>query len=88
MAEGVPGSQIIYTRTNTPVEHCSGPGHADKGFVCIYSLDPANVKTPPTISSAEGALPVEGTGRFGFNMEWVAVTSSPSDLGTYTVTAG
>ena len=48
-----------------PVTHCSGPGHADQGFLCIYAnksvgVNPATEKVfNPEISprrAARGAL--------------------------------
>jgi hypothetical protein len=87
LEEGAPSGQVIYTKTSTPVTHCGGPGHADKGFVCIYSFNRVGLEAP-SIFSAEGSVAVGGTGRFGFIMEWKVTAAHPFDWGTYTVTAG
>jgi hypothetical protein len=88
LAEGAPAGQVIYTDAATPVTHCSGPGQADKGFVCIYSVFSSGVKNPPIVTSTE-KLGVGGTGRVGFRMAWtLEIASNPGNAGTYTVTAG
>ena len=87
--EGAPPSQVVLTGVNVPVTHCSGPGHADKGFLCIYSnkalgVNPATEKIfNPEISPSPG-----GSGRFGFMMAWTVTAADPGVFGTYTVTAG
>jgi hypothetical protein len=81
-----PVSQVVYTAVGSPVAHCSGPGHAEKGFLCVYSVFSTGLKTPPIITSTE-TLGQEGAGRFGFRMAWTLTESEPGAVGTYTVTA-
>ncbi len=42
-----PVTQVVYTAVGSPVAHCSGPGHAEKGFLCVYSVFSVGLKTPP-----------------------------------------
>lgn len=83
--------QVVYNKAETTSAHCSGPGHADRGFACIYSSVAGGILTEPAIHNIETSPPTEGTGRFGFDMEWFINTTTGEnafDLGTYTVTAG
>ena len=82
----IPQSNAIYTLTSVPVTHCSGPGHADPGFLCIYSGNRGRVSTPPLVLNFEGG-PDEGAGRFGFDLQWSITGEEAFDVGTYTVTA-
>lgn len=87
LAEGLSSSHAIYTDA-PPVEHCSGPGHAEKGFLCVYSSSRELVASPlikdPEVASH--TLPV-GTGRLGFLLQWLTSGVDAFDVGTYTVTA-
>ncbi|HEY7933895.1 MAG TPA: hypothetical protein VID48_08730 [Solirubrobacteraceae bacterium] len=89
LKEGAPSSQVITAEVKTPVTHCSGPGHADKGFLCIYinkqfGVDP----TTKQVFNPEILPAPAGTGRFGFVMSWTTTAVNPDVFGTYTVTAG
>jgi len=81
-----PMSQVVYTPATVPVAHCSGPGHAEKGFLCVYSVFSVGLKTPPIITSTE-TLGQLGAGRVGFRMAWSITEANPGAVGTYTVTA-
>ncbi|MGD0455331.1 MAG: hypothetical protein ABSB69_17220 [Solirubrobacteraceae bacterium] len=81
-----PVSQVVYTTATAPVAHCSGPGHAEKGFFCVYSVFSVGLETPPIITSTE-TLGAVGAGRFGFRMAWTISEPNPGAVGTYTVTA-
>jgi hypothetical protein len=81
-----PVSQVVYTTVDSPVAHCSGPGHAEKGFLCVYSVFSEGLETPPIITSTE-TLGQEGAGRFGFRIAWTLTEPDPGAVGTYTVTA-
>ena len=89
LALDAPESHVITTKTNTPVTHCSGPGHADQGYVCIYinieyGINPATEKVfNPEIHPSPG-----GTGRFGFMMAWTNTAADSGAFGTWTVNAG
>jgi hypothetical protein len=82
---------IVYTMVGAePVaSHCSGPGHADKDYLCIYSAGLSTGLDAPTVMNPE-VSPVsgEGTGQYGFLLSWQVTTEeSVFDRGTYTVTA-
>jgi hypothetical protein len=87
LAAPIPASNSIYTTTTAPVTHCSGPGHADHGFLCIYSGNRGRVIAPPLVLAFESASSTEGSGRFGFDMQWSITGEEAFDVGTYTVTA-
>jgi hypothetical protein len=81
-------ANVVYTTTTVPAGHCIGVGHADPGYLCIYSDIKEKVKTPPHIYSPEESGGVEVTGRFGFVLYWfVTDVGLAYDYGTYTVTA-
>jgi hypothetical protein len=81
----LPEANTEYTTTTTP--HCSGPGHAERGFLCVYSGNRGRVSTPPVILYFETGTSVSGAGRFGFDMQWTVTGEEAFDVGTYTVTA-
>jgi hypothetical protein len=89
LAEGAPKSQVVLATVGAPVTHCSGPGHADKGFLCIYSNVASDVN-PATeiVFNPEIAPPPGGSGKFGFMMAWTTTAAEARVFGTYTVTAG
>jgi len=81
----LPVAQVVFTKSNKPVEHCPGPGLADKGYLCVYSTTITGVGEPEAFNP-EGAERLLGAGRFGFTLE-IPVTGEPSAYeGTYTVT--
>jgi hypothetical protein len=87
LAATIPASNVVYDESNTVgVTHCSGPGHADPGFLCLYKDFSTGVKDPPTIRNFEHG-DVEGAGNYGFFIEWDATGSPTAGLGTWTVTA-
>jgi hypothetical protein len=87
-----PTNHVIYaTIANAiaqSVPHCSGPGHADAGYLCIYSAESAGVEGEPTVvDPEESPVGTKGTGVYGFALTWDTNATSPFDVGTYTVTA-
>lgn len=89
LEEGAPGSQVITTKVNTPVTHCSGPGQADQGFLCIYTNREYGVNAATRIIFNPEIFPSPGgSGRFGFVMAWTTTAANPGVFGTYTVSAG
>lgn len=87
LAQPIPNSHVVYTGVSSPVTHCAGPGHADPGYLCVYSGNASSVNTPPAFLNFEESSIPSGAGRYGFDMEWSVTGSAPFDLGTYTVTA-
>ncbi|HEY4997279.1 MAG TPA: hypothetical protein VII03_04725 [Solirubrobacteraceae bacterium] len=80
-------TSIEYTPSATATTNCAGPGHAARGFLCIYSGGASGVKQPPLVFEPEDGLATPGTGRFGFTLEWTVEGANAGDVGTYTVTA-
>jgi len=84
LAAEISGSKIVYTTGSAT--HCSGAGHADSGYLCIYSANHHSVGAP-TVISFEGTIAAGTTGHFGFDLEWFASTADAYDVGSYSVTA-
>jgi hypothetical protein len=88
---GIASEHIVYTTigASPAPPHCSGPGHADKGYLCVYSAESSGLEAP-TVSNPEVAkTSANGTGEHGFILSWKVTTTCPvSDVGTYAVTAG
>jgi hypothetical protein len=90
----IPAEKVKYVAAAAvPEKPCTGPGKADKGFLCIYSVSSAGLEAP-AISYFEAAEPeggsgagLPGAGVFGFQLTWVVTAAEGHDLGTYTVTA-
>jgi collagen triple helix repeat protein len=81
-------ANFVYTTTTVPASHCIGVGHADPGYLCIYSDKTEKVKTPPHVFTTEEPTGAETTGRFGFALYWfVTGQGLAHDYGSYTVTA-
>jgi hypothetical protein len=78
---------VVYTHLGAPVTHCSGSGHADPGYLCLYSNNTSGIEGAPTVTSFETPATETGTGVFGFNLEWLVNGTDAFDIGTYTVTA-
>jgi hypothetical protein len=86
LATAIPKTNVVYDESITVgVPHCSGPGHADAGFLCIYKEFSTGVKDPPTIRDFEDAG--DGAGKYGFSIEWGTTGSPTAGFGTWTVTA-
>jgi Collagen triple helix repeat (20 copies) len=86
--------RVEFTTAKTSAEHCTVPGTASRGFVCIYTSSETNVVkgeggAPQGTSTApEIEPPVLGTGRFGAVLGWKALAPGPVNvIGTYTITA-
>jgi hypothetical protein len=87
LAAVIPASNVVYDESNTVgVPHCSGPGHADAGFLCVYQDFSAGVTDPARIKDYEHS-DATGTGTFGFTLEWSTTGSPTAGFGTWTVTA-
>ncbi len=91
LAERAPISQVVYNKPGETSTHCSGLGHAERGFVCIYSSRTGQVVLD-NIFDPDAATATTGTGTTGFTL--IDTVSTPTegseafDFGTYTVTAG
>jgi len=86
----IPVSNVFYTPASTPVPHCSGPSHADPGYLCIYSAVAIGIATPELLDPETDSNLT--TGRTGFALTWKthatkALGEEEADVGTYTVTS-
>jgi len=84
LAAVIPPGKAIWTPGTAT--HCSGPGHADPGYLCVYSHVHGRLESPE-VRNWEGPSLAEGTGHFGFVLEWPVTAADAIDIGTYTVTA-
>jgi hypothetical protein len=84
LAAVIPFDKVVWTPTGTAT-HCSGPGHADPGYLCVYSDEHGSLESPE-VRNQEGPF-AEGTGHFGFVLDWLVKGPDAIDIGTYTVTA-
>jgi hypothetical protein len=85
LAAPIPTGNVVYTEVGKPVTHCSGVGHAEAGYLCLYNAGAKNVDTPEVYN--EEAVNEKGTGRFGFGLVWTVTGEEAQDYGTFTVTA-
>lgn len=86
LAAVIPVDHAVWTTTTTT--HCSGPGHADPGYLCVYSSGVFGASSPEIRNREAASSSIsEGTGHFGFYLEWLVTAAEASDVGTYTVTA-
>ena len=85
----IPLTHVVQTTTGS-APHCSGLGHADAGYLCLYSEWRYGLSSPAEVRNWEtgfGGTVLEGTGLFGFVLEWVTTKGGAREIGTYTVTA-
>lgn len=78
---------IVVSGTSAP--HCSGVGHADRRYLCLYVGDISNAPTPTSADTFDPATQNYGAGVNGFGIELVAtaVTNQWVVTGSYAVTA-
>jgi hypothetical protein len=84
LAAVIPFDKAIWTPGTAT--HCSGPGHADPGYLCVYSHVHGSLESPE-VRNWESPSLAEGTGHFGFVLDWLVTGADAIDIGTYTVTA-
>jgi hypothetical protein len=88
LANGLDSNHTIYV-TGSSATHCSGAGHADAGYLCVYqnSITGANTPDNSSIFNPENSG-YGGTGKYGFAMR-LAAPASGSYLvhGSWAVTA-
>ncbi len=80
----IPLSNIVWT-TSTAT-HCSGPGSASPGYLCIYSAHHIDIEGPEFLNPETSTTKHE-TGLFGVMIEWETDSTPSYDNGTFTVTA-
>jgi hypothetical protein len=88
LANGLDSNHTIYV-TGSSATHCSGVGHADAGYLCVYQKDIASANTPDNSSIFNPETTGSpGTGKYGFAMHLTYPgTGSWIVTGTYAVTA-
>jgi hypothetical protein len=87
LGESAASTHIVFTQAKVAAEHCSGPGSADKGYLCIYETADHGVG-PAHVFGFEASEEADVTGRHGFTLQWEATEEGAYAFGTYTVTAG
>jgi hypothetical protein len=82
-------SHVLYgPHTGGTSTRCPGPGHAERGYLCIYSTHRSGSSlTGPEIYAFASGRYEAGASRFGFDMEWHTTEADTFDAGTWTVTA-
>jgi hypothetical protein len=86
LAATIAKAQVVFTEAGAPpVEHCAGPGLADKGYLCVYATTVGEVGAAKSFD-AEGSERLEGSGRLGLTLEVPVTGAKPAYEGTYTVT--
>jgi hypothetical protein len=87
LRETLPESHVIFTSTTTPVTHCSGQGHADAGYLCIYVTSKGDIEGTPLSLYFETSQS-RGAGRAGFAAFFQVATAAAESWaeGTWTVT--
>lgn len=86
---GLDAAHAIYV-SGASAAHCSGPGHADSGYLCVYQGDIFNAKTPSSanIFNPEPSGAPAGIGAEGWSILLQAASAGAWDVfGTYAVTA-
>ena len=85
LGESAGKTHVVFTKANVEAEHCSGPGHADKGYLCIYETVAHGVGAG-SILGFEAEEEKDVTGSHGFTLQWEATEAEAFVSGTYTVT--
>jgi hypothetical protein len=85
LAAPLDGSHVSYIVGGSG-PNCPGVGKADRGFLCVYSIGRGTIAEESIYSYDSGAF-AAGSGRFGFDIEWVPLKTGAFDNGTWTVTA-
>jgi hypothetical protein len=88
LAKALDSNHTIYV-TGASATHCSGAGHADPGYLCVYqnSLTGANTPDNSSIFDPENSG-YGGTGKYGFAFRLAApATGSYLAHGSWAVTA-
>jgi hypothetical protein len=87
LKDPIADDHIVVTAAADPVTHCSGPRHADPGYMCVYTDDSANITQPPEFYDTESELKL-GTSRVGFLIQILFPEPKTEEIlwGSYAVT--
>jgi hypothetical protein len=84
LATQIPEANIIDVKSTSGAPHCSGPGHADPGYLCLYNYIASDVGGGYGYSNTEDLSTPEP----GVVLYWpVEKAGEPYAGGEYTVTA-
>jgi len=86
LAAPIDVAHVQYLPVGATVPNCPGVGQAARGFLCLYSGEEAGL-VEPEVFNFESRKFVEGTGRFGFSLQWTVLLQEGLDAGSWTVTA-
>jgi hypothetical protein len=86
LATPIDAAHVQYLPVGATVPNCPGVGHAAPGFLCLYSGEETGL-VEPEVFNFESRKFVEGTGRFGFSLQWTVLLQEAFDAGVWTVTA-
>lgn len=87
LAAGIVAEHVVVTPVATAVpKQCEGPGQAARGYLCIYTASVIDLESPHVTDPESAALP-EGSGRYGFRLEWTVKEAGPAEAaGSWSVT--
>jgi len=78
---------VVVAQGASPQPHCSGEGHADPGYLCVY--DGVTIyMAPPTISLPDSQTAGAGAEGFALSAGTTAATGAAGVYGTWTVSGG
>lgn len=86
LAAPIDVAHVQYLPVGATVPNCPGVGQAARGFLCLYSGEETGLVEPEAFNF-ESRKFVEGTGRFGFSLQWTVLLQEGFDAGSWTVTA-
>jgi hypothetical protein len=84
LAAPIPTGHVIYNTTGKTSTHCSGFGHADPGYVCMYELEASNLTFYLT---RDFSFNENAADKYGFAAFFEVKTAGGYVAGSWTVTA-
>ncbi len=87
LSAGLPVGNVVATEVGKPLPECPGPGHAERGFLCLYEAENKFFEPPEVYNGEESSTLPNGAGRFGADLSWRTTEANGYVDGTYTVTA-
>jgi len=87
LSANIPASNVVATEVSKPLTECPGPGHAARGFLCLYEVENKFIEPPDAYNGEEAGLEPNGAGRLGADLSWPTTEVNAYVDGTYTVTA-
>jgi hypothetical protein len=86
LAAPIDVAHVQYLPVLATSPNCPGVGQAARGFLCLYSGEETGLVQPEVFNFESGKF-VEGTGRFGFSLQWGVLLKEAFEAGAWTVTA-